>query len=194
MLAFSLVIAKNGTNNAQLFGFGYNQNYQLGLGDGDNRFVPSVLNIANVASVFAGRLCSFAITSSGQIYGWGSNAFGEIGNGNAYARQTPGLLSLSDIVQITSASHTLFVNSSGSLFGTGVKGRLGFDDAVARNVPTYNPNLSDSIVSLASGESHSLILDSKGRIYTFGSNYGGALGIGSDTISEVLLPTYIRDM
>jgi hypothetical protein len=76
-------------------------------------------------------------------------------------------------------------NSYGQL-GIGINGRID-----GKNDLVIIPNL-DHIVKIATGSSHSLCLDNKGRIWSFGNNNSGQLGLGPDR-KYINIPTMIPD-
>ncbi|UPQ99880.1 DnaJ-like protein [Chloropicon primus] len=83
--------------------------------------------------------------------------------------------------------HTLLVDERGSVwsFGCSRYGQLGHGDTYDVNEPQQvwpEDNLrrsgSDKAVEIAAGASHSMMRDSRGRVWTWGHNKKGELGVG----------------
>lgn len=80
--SFTLALADNGG----VYGWGYNNNGQLGNGTTANSLVPvGVTAPEGVAfsSIDAGRNWSIARATDGSIFAWGNNRYGQLGNGQA---------------------------------------------------------------------------------------------------------------
>jgi RCC1 and BTB domain-containing protein len=78
--------------------------------------------------------------------------------------------------------HTAVVTEDGHLytFGGGEHGQLGHNDRVNKLKPTLVQALDDVFISqITCGWSHSVALDVKGRVYTWGNSDHGKLGHGS---------------
>ncbi|MDQ8184727.1 M12 family metallo-peptidase [Pelagicoccus sp. SDUM812002] len=75
-------------------------------------------------------------------------------------------------------SQTLFLLKDGSVYGTGYYWNQNFPD---KAVEGFTKIFDGGIVSVASGSSHSLFLDDKGKVWGAGSNYDGQLGGGPES-------------
>lgn len=65
-----------------IYTWGSNQYGQLGVGQDVQNFTkPTLLDVFedNVAQVYAGPTCSFAITKEGSLFSWGQNSYGQLG-------------------------------------------------------------------------------------------------------------------
>lgn len=88
-----------------------------------------------------------------------------------------------NIVQIAlGASHMVLLDAEGRVytFGSNDHGQLGHGDRETRRAPTLlalPPPLA-RIVQIAAGDYHTVLLDSEGRVYTFGNGHNGELGLG----------------
>ena len=74
----ALGVAKKKGGGLQLYGWGNNQNGQLGLGDRDKRTEPQPVTFPNkdeVKWVESGGFFSGALTVKGDVYCWGSNRY-----------------------------------------------------------------------------------------------------------------------
>ncbi|XP_054771309.2 RCC1 and BTB domain-containing protein 1-like [Lytechinus pictus] len=72
-------------DSGEVYGWGYNGNGQLGLGNNVNQPSPckvSSLNNLIIAQVACGYAHSMALSDEGNIYTWGANSYGQLGTGN----------------------------------------------------------------------------------------------------------------
>jgi alpha-tubulin suppressor-like RCC1 family protein len=153
-----------------------------------------------ITQISAGATHAVFLTQENIAYSTGSNTLGQLGIGHLTARSTPDIISpvikYNDIVLYKVASgsnHTIFINNSGLTysFGTNTNGQLGFGNTTSIVVPTVIPTLKDTnIRQVAASLSHSLFVESTGRVYACGSYFNGRLGISGLT-QDVLVPTNI---
>ncbi|MDR1426980.1 MAG: Ig-like domain repeat protein [Bifidobacteriaceae bacterium] len=212
-VVFARVVAGNYhtlalTKGARVFAFGYNAFGQLGLGHTSNQssagFVYSWpgLGTDKVKQLAAGYYHSLALTEGGKVYGFGENASGQLGLGSVEQESTPTRvtswpnLGSDKIVQIEAGGrHTLALTSGGKVyvFGSNGYGQLGQGSTEDITSPALLqlPNLgNDRVTQIAAGGAHSLFLTSAGKVYAFGDNQYGQLGIGSTVrpASPTLVP------
>lgn len=79
-------------DSGELFGWGYNGNGQLGLGNTINQLTPyrvSALSNFVVVKVACGYAHTLALTDEGHLYAWGANSYGQLGTGNKSNSSTP---------------------------------------------------------------------------------------------------------
>ncbi|XP_058479345.1 RCC1 and BTB domain-containing protein 1-like isoform X1 [Solea solea] len=79
-------------DNGELYGWGYNGNGQLGLGNNENQLTPcrlAALQGLCVKQIVSGYAHSMALTSDGLVYAWGCNTFGQLGTGNKSNHLSP---------------------------------------------------------------------------------------------------------
>jgi alpha-tubulin suppressor-like RCC1 family protein len=205
---YSLLLNDQG----QVFSFGSGSSGKLGHGDNNDRNVPTLIfpSQGQIMSISAGGGHSFLLDARGRYYGFGSSSMGQLGNG-VYERDlrrgltlihpdrnvptwTP-VPKLFKVVAISAGySHTLFLNSQGQAFscGYGFMGRLGLGDNKDQSQPVLleSPELG-TIIDVAAGSAHSLILNSQGQIFSFGHGGFGQLGLGKTENRNV--PTLIED-
>ncbi|HEX4483987.1 MAG TPA: putative Ig domain-containing protein [Solirubrobacteraceae bacterium] len=209
--------AASASSAGELFAFGGNGWGQLGstldigqLG-GEQLPTPSPTPVAlpgavgAVVQIAAGARFSLALTASGQLYAFGENGYGQLGstlgNGSEVANPTPALVRLPGatgaVSQIAAgASHSLALTATGQLYAFGANryGQLG----VATNSGSEAANPTPAIVSLpadagpavaiAAGAADSLVSTAAGRLYSFGENNYGQLGVAADSGSEAANP------
>jgi hypothetical protein len=143
------------------------------------------------------------LTSRGQLYGLGSNSTGALGvpagSGTSNPSSRPLRVSLPGergrITDVSTANdHTLALTSAGQVysFGYNTYGQLG------RPV-TSGPNPSPRVVKfpagagpvrhVAAGAGYSLALTAAGRVYAFGDNSEGQLGVAANQGTSLPNPT-----
>ena len=136
---------------------------------------------------------TMVIRSSGKIYGWGSNSEGELGNNSTtdshvpVAVDTTGVLSGKTITKIAvGGSFSMALSSDGKIYtwGDNTRGQLGINSFVASLVPvpvdTTGLLSGITITDIAAGCYYALALSSTGKIFAWGANEYGQLGIVSD--------------
>src|SRR5579885_1007696 len=194
-------IYKLRTIGGRIWGFGSNGSGQLGLGDQNYRLIPTSIPILNnIVQVSAGELHSLILDSQGRVWSFGYIGSGQLGLGDTNTRLTPIAISnLSNIVQVsTGENHSLVLDNQGRVwsFGSNASGQLGLglkSDNIS--LPTLIPNL-ENIIQVSVGEAHSLILDDQGRVWSFGCDDSGQLGLGDENKNRnaVILPTLIPNL
>src|SRR5205807_2135690 len=112
------------TAQGQLYGCGWNENGQLGLGtDVANQRTWCQLPIAEkVVAVSAGTYHSLILTAQSQLYGCGSNGNGRLGLGAYVAlfRSWCQLPIAEKVVAVSAgAYHSLILTAQGQLYGCG---------------------------------------------------------------------------
>uniref|UniRef100_A0A6Q2X8V2 BTB domain-containing protein n=1 Tax=Esox lucius TaxID=8010 RepID=A0A6Q2X8V2_ESOLU len=84
----SLAVVQNG----EVYGWGYNGNGQLGLGNNGNQLTPCRLvglQGLRVLQIASGYAHSLALTDEGLLYAWGANTYGQLGTGNKSNQLSP---------------------------------------------------------------------------------------------------------
>jgi alpha-tubulin suppressor-like RCC1 family protein len=173
-----------------LWGFGRNLEGQLGMGIESMAYVSSPIKIPwfdEIAVISTGINHSLALSSQGQIFSFGRNGGGQLGTGDWIYKMVPTLVSVlgeTSIIAISAGGfHSLALDSRGQVLSCGdnQNGQLGHGDSKDRLIFTLidDPNF-DRITDISAGFNHSLILDHRGRVFSFGSNDCGKLGLGDD--------------
>lgn len=85
------------------------------------------------------------------------------------------------------SDHTLLLTSTGRVFswGRNYYGQLGADSRTSSNIPVeitsqFHLNLTDKVIMVSSGGTHSSAITSSGRVFLWGSNSFGQLGDGTN--------------
>ena len=151
----------------------------------------------DIVQVSSGRKHYLCLTSNGQVYGFGSNKKGQLGLPEFKKYPEPQLIpTLDNIRQVSSGEyHSLCLSFDGKVYGFGDNSYGKLDILSPRfkkvDTPQLIPTL-DNIVQISAGERHSLGLRDDGRVYAFGNNYYGQLGLGDNT--EHIEPELIPDL
>ncbi|PVD18761.1 hypothetical protein C0Q70_21313 [Pomacea canaliculata] len=72
-------------DNGEVYGWGYNGNGQLGLGNNVNQPNPCRIHSLQgviVSQIVCGYAHTLALTDEGSLYAWGANSYGQLGTGN----------------------------------------------------------------------------------------------------------------
>ena len=181
------------TGQGRLFLWGWNENGQLGTSTAtldQTLSVPLVTPLADIAveKVALGFSHTLVIErGTGRLYAFGDNSYGQVDGTTGGPKRitkplTPAFLD-EVVVQATDAGvfHSAVVTSDGRLiaFGSGNFGPLqASDESTQRNssIGSWAPLDGSRLVEVACGRKHTVVLDDKGRIWTFGDNKYGQLG------------------
>jgi len=193
----------------RLWAWGQNNNGQLGLGDSTNRNIPTLVPLAGLSGVtsfdtiIAGGSHTLAFDQQGRLWAWGANANGQLGLVDTADRDRPTLVPLSGLSGVTSfdtivagGSHTLALDQDGRLWawGSNIAGQLGLGDTANRSCPTLVPlaGLSEvtSFDTIMAGANHTFAFDQDDRLWVWGWNAYGQLGLGDATyrVTPVIMP------
>ena len=145
---------------------------------------------------------SIALASDGTVYTWGLNQYGQLGNNTTINSRSPVAVQAAGtpmegktIVQIAAgADHSLALDSDGALYawGSNAYGQLGNGTTTNSSVPVAvkiagTPLAGKTIVQIAAGANHNMVLTSDGTVYTWGWNYHGQLGNNTKTNSNTIV-------
>uniref|UniRef100_A0A672ZGY1 Regulator of chromosome condensation (RCC1) and BTB (POZ) domain containing protein 1 n=1 Tax=Sphaeramia orbicularis TaxID=375764 RepID=A0A672ZGY1_9TELE len=79
-------------SNGEVYGWGYNGNGHLGIGNNANQLTPcrvTTLQGLCIQQIVSGWGHCLALTDEGLLYAWGSNTFGQLGTGNKNHQLSP---------------------------------------------------------------------------------------------------------
>jgi alpha-tubulin suppressor-like RCC1 family protein len=190
--------------------WGKNNYGQLGTGDTDDTRDPVLVQgLTNAVAVAAGYFHSVVLLNNGTVWAWGDDSFNQLGDGNWETSLTPAQVpGLCNIVAICAAgNHNLALDTNGRVWVWGmndvyhpdilfnhsnVTGKFANADADDTDGwPAMVGGLTN-VISIAAGTSHSLALDSDGRLWAWGRNGSGQLGVGGYDDSD--LPMQVLDV
>ena len=180
--------------------------------------IPSVNNWNDV-EIFQGTFATFARTPNGQLFVWGINTQGALGLNHTNPVNTPtlnnnlppGVANWNEIERFQFQSNGVFAfTADGRKFATGFNGHgnfgLGNNDALTTFTPIplsilpSLPNVSSwNDLDLIIGSHHTFAITPTGRMFTWGRNVEGNLGLGHNTTpvntptENTNLPQGVRD-
>ncbi|MCF7826663.1 MAG: choice-of-anchor D domain-containing protein [Candidatus Marinimicrobia bacterium] len=163
--------------------------------------------LIQVTQLSSGSYNGLVMDEDGQIYGWGYGYHGELGQGTYDASRFPvetvmdGALAGKDILTIEAGGdHAIALSSEGKVYnwGYGRQGQMGIGIQAWSNVPiaadTNGVLKGKTVTTVAGGGSHTLILTDEGKVYGWGMNSLGQIGLGYATTgtSGILLPSAVK--
>jgi alpha-tubulin suppressor-like RCC1 family protein len=193
----------------ELYSWGYNAKYALGLTDSLNRSTPTKVGSSSWVAVSNGGSKSMGIDVFGKLYMWGASEPGDSG--------FFGVTTLSQPVQLAAGTSFIAIPSkfnsakaataiTGIVFRWGANGtgQLGFGNTINRSSPTqlgtpalFGVNLATSVSSptqvratpngisswsqVSAGISYSIALTDDRKLFAWGLGTSGQLGDGSAT-------------
>lgn len=204
----SLALEKDGT----VWAWGSNEYSQLGIDpEIEYNVVPvqvvgtnGIDSLTNVKDIDAGGFYNISLKNDGTVFSWGLNSNGQLGNSlTSEESYTPVKVRFPSSTEITSLSaggyegHSLAIDSEGYVWAWGSNdyGQLGINSYQDKDIPFKISTLDDIIEISAGGEDgHSMALDKDGRVWAWGSNQSGQLGLGSAEIDQSNEPVRISDL
>ena len=174
-----------------MFCWGNNICGKLGVGDTDNRVVPTLvtglLKTKIVVQVAAGCLHTVCLTTDGLVYVCGYGVGGRLGIGDTEITVVPtlvrGELEGRKVLQVAAgANYTMCMTEDGSVFvfGRNVEGQLGVGDTEDRLVPTILRGELENkpVLQVAAGYEHTVFVTGNGLVFACGDNDEGQMGVG----------------
>ncbi|QWB99420.1 DUF5011 domain-containing protein [Mycoplasmatota bacterium] len=190
------------THNNEVFTWGANEFGELGNGSLVAGYEPnnitdyfSLQQDEEVELVRAGYLFSYLLTTHGRVFSWGYNMYGQLGSGDIINKLVPTEITnnfpLSIDEKITDIklgqSFVLALTSNGNLYtwgqnGDGQLGNNSYDDSVVPiNITSNFPLTSqEKIINIDAGSSHAVALTSENNLFSWGDNFSGQLGDGTN--------------
>jgi alpha-tubulin suppressor-like RCC1 family protein len=186
----SLAIGSESTFGSNLlYGWG-SDDYGQATGSGRGKFAqyaPTLVSLTvGFTAISVGGRHALALNADGRLYAWGGDEVGQVGDGARPLR--------SPVVQVTplpggatvvggaaGGSHSLARGSDGLLYAWGFNeyGQLGEQAVTVETSPVPVPGLPAgvTITSVSGGTDYSLAVGSDGKLYAWGRNDSGQLGV-----------------
>ena len=178
------------TRDGQVYSWGDNTYGQLGVGNNDGRTQPSrvrSLDGVQVRAVASGDFHTVLLSKNGKLLSWGKNNNGQLGLGagfrDAFTPKTiPPFSEKSKIVKVAAGyGMSMALTADGKLYGFGDNSGMQLGQHKNRRLP--KPTLIRSPASLvftqvACGKSHCLAINKLGKVFAWGTDTYGQLGLG----------------
>ena len=172
-----------------------------GRAPGGEVAVPTPFALPGPAQrVAVGASSAYALLEDGTVVAWGDNDEGQLGNGPSGSNRPLGtypkssvtpvrVTDLADIIAIKAGrKHAIALRKDGTVWAWGVRddGAVGDGDAkpagslrvVSATAPVAVRGLT-GVTQIAAGPTHNLALTREGKIFSWGSNSTGELGVGT---------------
>jgi uncharacterized repeat protein (TIGR02543 family) len=191
------------TNRGRVFAWGLNSKGQLGDGTTINQVIPKLISFNGLATnesiyqVEAGERHSLAVTTNGRVYGWGDNLFYQLGSGDWQGWAIPKIITFSglktneSIKNVVAGYHsTSAITTTGEVYmcGYNSEGQLGdgttYDIRNPKRIVFNSLQTGESIKSVSLNNKQTFAVTNLGRVYGWGSNWTGQVGLGTSTFYE----------
>jgi len=190
------------TSDGKVYGWGLNNQGQIGDGTSTNRTSPVAVNMTGVLSgkivtgIAAGGHHSIAVTSEGKVYAWGN---GYLGNGSTSGSTSPVVVDMTGVLAgktVTAVSAgfyngtALALTTEGKMYSWGSAGfgQLGDGASTSRTVPVEvvmtGALAGKTVIAISTHGIHAAAVTSDGDAYAWGWNGYGQLGNGSGSDSN----------
>jgi alpha-tubulin suppressor-like RCC1 family protein len=184
--AHTLALRADGT----VLSWGAGNEGQLGTGGTADSATPTPIpGLSDVVAVSAGWLQSFVLKRDGTVWAFGTNDVGQLGDGTQTNRLSPVPVSgLSNVTAIAGGwLHGLALKQDGTawVWGDNSLSELGDGTTAASLVPKQVPGLSDlNLIATGPAAAHSFARTSDGRLWGWGLDDNGELGLGAPSDRE----------
>eukprot|EP01105_Mastigella_eilhardi_P023155 TRINITY_DN5793_c0_g1_i1.p1 TRINITY_DN5793_c0_g1~~TRINITY_DN5793_c0_g1_i1.p1 ORF type:complete len:365 (+),score=48.21 TRINITY_DN5793_c0_g1_i1:119-1213(+) len=176
----------------QLFTWGWNGRGQLGHGHQIDRDTPRIVTALQqraIAAVACGAGHTIMAFDDAEVLVWGDNEHGQLGLGDKEIRFAPCPLSLptGHVGALACGFNHTVVIIDGQVFvmGENSSSQLGLGDRIDRDEPCLVDLPQDDGAVLAScGYAHTVVSLESGKVYCWGSNNRGQLGVGDNYTRE----------
>ena len=160
------------TDRGYVYSWGLNSNGQLGVGGTDDSNTPveiTSLRGQGVVRVETSSNGSFARTNNGQLYAWGQNDYGNLGFGEEIIPDQ----STTVIVWDPQPVNAVYRDDYDTV-----------EQVETPRLSKANEIIGQGIKDLAAGFHKVVAIANDGRVFTWGDNQNGVLGIAGDTGDE----------
>lgn len=192
-------------NNSTVRAWGANFSGQLGNEATSNgELAPvKVSGLSRVKAVAAGGNHSLALTNYSSVWSWGNNFAGQLGNNTTISQSKPvqvtdGSAILGNVRQIAAGgSHSLALKYDGTVWAWGYNeyGQLGQGASITTTSPLPLPVAGLGPVKLiAAGGAFSVAVDTSDKVWVWGYNGFGQLGLNPAATPFSGAPQQIADL
>ena len=187
----SCALRENADSSAYMWCWGANDRGQLGLGDKVNRLSLAVIpTTSSFDSISAGSNHTCAVQNvadTKKLTCWGQNDVGQLGIGSTTDQNTTQTVNLGNNKTPKAVSagsiHTCAILNDNKIkcWGGGGSGRLGNGASTNQTSPVAVTMTSNTAVKISLGRKHTCAIFDDNKVYCWGENNAGQLGIGSNT-------------
>ena len=183
-------------NAGNVWSTGDNGSKQIGttFTSTDYKVSTQISGLSNITQVGAGASHSAALDSSGKVWVWGEGSYGTKGNNTTTDIETP-IEATNGVTKMSvGAYHICVIKTDKSVrcWGNASFGQLGNnDDNSAWNQTPQNPGLAN-VLDIDCGFYHTTAVTEDGKVYTWGDNGAGQLGL-NDKVKR-LVPVEVSGM
>ena len=201
--------------DGNVFTWGNGEGGQLGHGDCENCWIPVCVQFFRfrrnrVLKIAAGTRMTAVITTDHKVFTWGDSTYGELGHGLTGLKgriSSPMIitaLAKRRVVDIAASTHCLAVARDGTVYAWGRNDscQLGLGDKLVRANPTPVAPFGEANVygddrieakRVCCSQQHSLVSDSRFRLWGWGVGRSGQLGNASlhTQSAPVLVPSLV---
>ena len=172
----------------KVYTWGFSTDGALGRSSTQTNALPEMIaNLPEAQEIVIGDNFMIALTKDQRVYGWGSNSAGQLGLGHLNSVSSPDPIALSPKIKHIAAgsTHVLALTTDGNVFGWGSNhfGQVGMSQTVQKNNERFSTKpkpivFPEKIIDIAAGMHYSLALTASGKVYAWGWNGFGQLGLG----------------
>ncbi|XP_061191320.1 probable E3 ubiquitin-protein ligase HERC4 [Saccostrea echinata] len=185
-----------------VFGWGSSHDGQLSIGATDEgnvlspKEIPSLQKL-EIKEIACGEKHTLIVTKGGELYSCGSNEHGELGHSKPRSKaELVTSLSSMHVTQAKAGSgYSVVITTAGEVFSwgrndTGQLGRGKLSNEEQRKPKLIKTLAVYTVVQISCGSSHCLALTDDGRLFSWGCNKYGQLGLGTsnshDTPQQII--------
>ena len=175
-------------SNGSLWAWGENDEGQLGVGTSGNKSNPVQVGTGtDWIAVSAGSTYTVAIKTDYSLWSWGSSSQGQLGHAETPTNTPHQVGTDKDWITVSAgSSHTVAIKSDGFLWawGNNADGQLGLGES--SNTKTFPVQVKDEsgsgyledVIAVSAGGYHTVAIDKYGKLWAWGNNANGQLGLG----------------
>jgi alpha-tubulin suppressor-like RCC1 family protein len=187
--------------SGEVYTWGLNTDGALGRITTQINATPGLAELPPCKDIAVGDNFMIVLSSDEKLYAWGSNSSGQLGLGHLNSISIPAPISLESKVQsiAVGSTHVLVLTVDNKVFGWGSNhfGQIGQGNTDRQNTQKFinkpRPILfPEKILAIAAGMHFSLALSLSGKVYAWGWNGFGQLGMGN--LLPVSTPTLIPNL
>jgi len=177
-----------------VWAWGENDCGQLGVGQRISPTTTRQLNLSGITMLAAGKEFSLALSRDGTVWAWGGNDDGQLGDGSTSTRYTPvQVAGLREVTAIAAGQcFALALTRDGTVWswGRNNQGQLGHGTTRGQESTPRRVEELHSVVKIFAGLQSAFALDAEGRVWAWGANDYGQLGLGR-RVDAATVPTRV---